>query len=87
MSLFGIIPIHDDAFLVSFNEILHHFRKDFFFACFFGDSSCTKFTVPQIIMQYGLCASIADLRDWRNSSVFQDNQVTDPLDVFFPMRR
>lgn len=78
MSLFGIIPIHDDAFLVSFNEILHHFRKD---------SSCTKFTVPQIIMQYGLCASIADLRDWRNSSVFQDNQVTDPLDVFFPMRR
>lgn len=58
-----------------------------FLACFFWNSSYTNFTVSQIIMQYSLCESIADLRDWRNSSVFQDDQVTDPLYVFFAMRR
>jgi hypothetical protein len=28
MLLFNIVPLHDDALLVSFNELLHPFEKE-----------------------------------------------------------
>lgn len=84
MSFFYIVSLHSDPLLVSFNDRLHLF---FCTAFFLGYPTCTIFMVPQVIMRYGMCGSIADVRDYhhlysRDLLVFPEQGIH-PLVVLF----